>query len=413
METLSLYRLYQYVSRVIALNFEDSIYVTAEILQVRKVRGHMYLELAEKGPDEDILAQASAVVWKAQLAQLAPKLKQEPESILREGHEVRLKVNVDFHPRYGLKLVVQEIDEDYSAGKLLQKKQAIIQRLMQESLWQRNRSVSAPMVFQKIAIISSRTAAGYADFAAQLENNEAGYRFHTVLFSASMQGEMTGPEVVQSIENILMTPQSYDCIVIIRGGGAKSDLHDFDHYGIARAISLCPLPVLSGIGHETDESIADLSAYQSFKTPTAVAEFLIRRMRELEGRMIETLARILQSANRIGHQEKLMLQNLYQKIRMASLQNLVRNQHDLQKTIQLIRTRASSLVHGAQEEILQTEARINESNPEVILKRGFSMTIQNNRLVRYKTDLDPNAVITTHLADGSFESRLNLNDSES
>lgn len=413
METLSLYRLYQYISRVIALNFEDSIYVTAEILQVRKVRGHMYLELAEKGPDEDILAQASAVVWKAQLAQLAPKLKQEPESILREGHEVRLKVNVDFHPRYGLKLVVQEIDEDYSAGKLLQKKQAIIQRLMQESLWQRNRSASAPMVFQKIAIISSRTASGYADFAAQLENNEAGYRFHTVLFSASMQGEMTGPEVVQSIENILMPPQSYDCIVIIRGGGAKSDLHDFDHYGIARAISLCPLPVLSGIGHETDESIADLSAYLSFKTPTAVAEFLIHRMRELEGRMNETLARILQSANRIGHQEKLMLQNLYQKIRMASLQNLVRNQHDLQKTIQLIRTRASSLVHGAQEEILQTEARINESDPEVILKRGFSMTIQNNRLVRHKTDLDPNAVITTRLADGSFESRFNLNDSES
>jgi len=412
LETLSLYRLHQYISRVIALNFDDSLYVTAEILQARKVRGHIYLELAEKGSDEDILAQASAVLWKTQLALITPKLSQDPIDILREGHEVRLKVNVDFHPRYGLKLIVQEIDEAYSEGKLLQKKQAIIQRLMQESLWQRNRQAAAPLVFQNIAIISSKTAAGYSDFMDQLYTNEPGYQFKTVLFPASMQGEMTGPEVTLAMENILMDRFSFDCIVLIRGGGAKADLHDFDHYGIAKAISLCPLPVLSGIGHQTDESIADLSAFLSFKTPTAVAEFLIYRMLEFESRLQDIHLKINQEAGRISQQETLMLQSSYQKIRMTALQSLAQHQHDLQRTQQNLRTSSTSLVHTAQEEIIQLESKIDQSDPEVILKRGFSITIQNNRLIRQMEDLDPMAEISTVLSDGVIKSKMVPSDSD-
>ena len=206
---------------------------------------------------------------------------------MRAGLEVRVLVQPEYHQRYGLKLVVQDIDPAFTLGKLAGRRQENIQKLRTLDLLERNKNVPLPRVLQRIAVISSERAAGYRDFQTQLLENPFNYDFFAVLLPASMQGELVEKEVIQRLQEIERKKEQYDCIIIIRGGGAKTDLLAFDGLALSKAIAACSLPVLTGIGHDVDESVVDIVAHRALKTPTAVADFILHHNAAFEAELLE------------------------------------------------------------------------------------------------------------------------------
>ncbi|MFK7808972.1 MAG: exodeoxyribonuclease VII large subunit, partial [Saprospiraceae bacterium] len=285
-KTYSLYELNEYIRRIIALNVPRAIWLTAEIAQCNLSRGHLYLNLIQKNEEtEDLMAKSDAVIWSTDVRRLKRKLGKDFQSLVQEGVEVKIAVRVDYNERYGMKLIVEDIDPVYTIGKMEMVRRETIATLEKENLMHKNKALELPSVLQRIALISSETAAGYQDFMTQLANNNYGYSFNVKLFPTAMQGKNTSPEVVQQLERIDRFG-AYDCVVITRGGGAKLDLMAFDDYELNKAVANCKTPVISGVGHETDDSILDLIAKRSLKTPTAVAEFLINYNLQFESNLV-------------------------------------------------------------------------------------------------------------------------------
>lgn len=283
---LSLHELHQQIREELELAFPESYWVVAEIAQVSPDRrkGHCYLTLVDKGDDPrgQMLAQARATIWSARFQMLGRYFKEKTGQPLKAGLKILFQANVRFHELYGLSLDIVNIDPNYTIGDLARQRQETLKRLEAEGLLQANKEKELTLVPQRLAVISSATAAGYQDFIHQLRNNTFGYTFETTLFPASVQGNEAPASVKKAMALVARYQDRFDAIVIIRGGGSQTDLSCFDDYVIAAAIGHSPLPVLTGIGHERDESIADLVAHTRLKTPTAVANFLIDRFRSAE-----------------------------------------------------------------------------------------------------------------------------------
>ena len=286
MKTYSLYELNEFLRRVVALNFSESVWVTAEIGQIGLSRGHYYIRLLEK-EDDDIVAELSAVLWASDFKRLKRALGSNFETVFVEGLEVRLKGRLDFHERYGLKLVIEELDATYTIGKLEIQRRALIAELQNEELLRLNASLKVPSVWQRIAVISSETAAGWADFQNHISENIYAYQFDIQLFPSAMQGQFVERDMLQQLERIRLDKDRFDCVAIMRGGGAKLDLAAFDNPSVCRAVARFPLPVLTGIGHEVDYTVLDMVAHTALKTPTAVADFLIERNAQFESILVE------------------------------------------------------------------------------------------------------------------------------
>lgn len=253
MEKHTLYELNEYIRRIIALNLPAPVWVSCEIYQLNVSRGHRYLSLVQKAEGQDlIIAQSDAVLWQRQYRKLERKLGTGMQQLLSEGAAVLLQVSIDFSERYGLKLVIEDIDLSYTIGQLEQQRRATFERLKQEQLLARNRQVPLSLIPQRLAVISSPTAAGLEDLMRQLEQNEYGYQFQVRVFPAAMQGQNAPLEVAAQIRSIQSLTRPYDVIIIARGGGARLDLAAFDDYELCVAVAECPIPVLTGIGHEID-----------------------------------------------------------------------------------------------------------------------------------------------------------------
>jgi exodeoxyribonuclease VII large subunit len=282
---LSLYELHQQIRKELEAAFPENYWVVAEIAQVNidKRKGHCYLTLVDKGSDaRQMLAQARATIWGTRYQMLGRYFEEKTGQPLKAGLKVLLQASVRFHELYGLSLDISNIDPNYTIGDLVRQRQETLKRLEAEGLLDANKKIELPLVPQRLAIISSVTAAGYQDFIHQLQNNSYGYTFNTCLFPAVVQGNESPDSVAAAMAKIAKHKDRFDAIVIIRGGGSQTDLSCFDDYKIAAAIGQSPLAVLTGIGHERDESIADLVANTRLKTPTAVAGFLIDRFRQAE-----------------------------------------------------------------------------------------------------------------------------------
>ncbi|MEL6989763.1 MAG: exodeoxyribonuclease VII large subunit, partial [Bacteroidota bacterium] len=244
MDAVSLYELNEYIHRVLALNFQESIWVKCEIAQIQILRGQAYLEVIQKEDDGDnIIAKSSAIIWGRNLNFIEKKLKELSTQLLKQGSEILIKVNVEFHERYGLNLSIVDIDPSYTIGQAALKRQAIIDQLKKEHLLKKNTQIELPLVLQNIAIISSETAAGYIDFLEQLEHNDYGFQFNLWLYQSAMQGVNVEQDILLALDEIESDDISYDCVVIIRGGGSKLDLSWFDNYKLAKRIANFPLPV--------------------------------------------------------------------------------------------------------------------------------------------------------------------------
>ena len=276
-ERLKLSELNSLVKKAVSDAFTAPVWVIGEISELKTNRsGHCYLNLIEKEENGDaIIAQARATIWSYTFRMLQPYFESTTGQQLTEGLKVLVSVSVEFHELYGYSLNIRDIDPTYTLGDMARRRREIISRLQSEGVAEMNKELSLPLVPQKIAIISSSTAAGYLDFINQLTSNPAGYHFDLKLFPAIMQGNQAESSIISALDQIYLYEDFFDAVVIIRGGGSQADLSCFDNYNLAYYITQFPLPVITGIGHEKDDSIVDMVAHTRLKTPTAVAEFLI------------------------------------------------------------------------------------------------------------------------------------------
>ena len=283
----SLFQLNNQIKDVLSGAFSSAIWVIAEISEIKENRnGHCYLELIEKNEDE-IIARTRATIWSYTYRMLKPYFETSTGQLFTSGIKILVLVLVEFHPSFGLSLNIKDIDPTYTVGDLALQRKEIIDRLNNEGVFDMNKELELPLVPQNIAVISSATAAGYQDFMSQLANNGSGFKFYTKLFEAYMQGAEAVLSIIGALEKIFKYENFFNAVVIIRGGGATADLSCFDNYNLALNITQFPLPVITGIGHEKDDTVIDLVAHTRLKTPTAVAEFLINGMERFAEKLSE------------------------------------------------------------------------------------------------------------------------------
>ncbi|MFT5164981.1 MAG: exodeoxyribonuclease VII large subunit [Saprospiraceae bacterium] len=410
----TLFELNEYIRRVMALNFSEALWISCELAQVSESRGHMYLSLVQKeegdtviGDGEGkIIAQSEAVIWATDHRRLKRKLGSQFTQILQAGLEVLISVQVDFHERYGLKLIIKDIDPAFTIGKLELRRQETLQHLKKKGLLEKNKQRNLPPVLQRIAVISSERAAGFQDFQKQLVDNPYGYFIDFILLNAAMQGDNVKSEVIQRLEEINQNESYFDCAVIIRGGGAKLDLVAFDDADLCTAIANCKIPVVTGIGHDIDETISDLVAFYSLKTPTAVAEWIIQGNLYFEMEVLENGRAIKMLSQRLISEQYLEVERISQVLKLSAKSQL-QNQNRLLDYIEEELPRNSSKHLKNENKLLHhLETILDLLNPEKVLQRGFSMTLKDGKPVTNAKDLKPDDLIASVFADGRVKSKV-------
>ena len=332
---------------------------------------------------------------------LKPYFESETGATLRAGMKVLLLCDVEFHEVYGVSLNVRDIDPAFTVGEMAVRRAEIIRRLTDDGIVDMNKQQPLAPVPQRVAVISSATAAGYGDFCDQLRNNVFGYTFNIKLFPATMQGAQTEQSVVAALDKICDFIDNFDVVVIIRGGGATSDLVAFDNYNLALHCAQFPLPIISGIGHQRDESVVDLVAHTRVKTPTAAAEFLVARINDFEKNIDEMAQNVAFSAREVVHDELLRLQ---QRIARLGVVQRVCVRHDaaLQHLTMRLRNAAKMAISSEEKRMALVEKSIEYADPATLLQRGFTLTTKHGKIVKSVCDVAPGDIVTTHLADGAF-----------
>ena len=408
----SLLELNQMVRETIECEMPDEYWVEAELSECRELRGHCYMELIQK--DERTatpVAKAPAKCWANKWAVIHPYFERTTGQQLHAGMKVLLKVYAQFHEAYGFSWIVTDINPEYTLGDMARKRQEIIRQLKAEGVFDLQKELTLPPFCQHIAVISSQTAAGYSDFCNQLSDNPYGFQFQTQLFPAIMQGEGVEQSIIDALEKIYSLTSSFspltskfDCVVIIRGGGSTGDLSGFDTLALAENVANFPLPIITGIGHERDESILDMISHTRVKTPTAAAAFLIEHLKE-----------VLDVIN--GSQE-LITRYAQQKLSMLHSQLTIVSEA-IPRLFSIVKTRQEAKIDTLNQRIpmllerrllaenhrLQLmEEKLKALDPQLLLKRGYSITLHNGRAVKDATALKAGDEIETRLANGAIHS---------
>ena len=375
MTHFSLLELNQLVRNTLDGNLEPSYWVVAEIGDFRVTqKGHCYLELVQKEGD-NVVAKAKGTIWAYTFRNLRTWFEGITGRSLQTGLKLLLNVNVQFHELYGFSLNVRDIDADYTLGEKERRRKEIIEKIKKEGLFEANKSCFLPLVPQSLAVISSPTAAGYGDFTDHLENNPYGYKVRIKLFRSIMQGEEAVVSMQTAFERIASSREDFDVVVIIRGGGSQAELDCFDDYDLAVAIAKCPIPVITGIGHERDETIADLVAHTQLKTPTAVSEFLLTGFMQFESSLNEQLTRLQLRYERVIREQELILSDKYHHLRQHAL---ARIEHQKNRFVQVERQLETLSMHTLQFEAAELDrltAMVQSHDPENVLKRGYTISL--------------------------------------
>lgn len=402
----TLLELNEFIRQVLILNLPNAFWIKAEITQAKESRGHYYLDLIQKAENSDaILAQSQAILWQKDYRRLRRKIGKSLDYLLKEGLEVLLHAKVDFHERYGFKLLIQDIDPAYTLGQLELKRQETIQKLEKLYLLNKNKAKKLPLVLQRIAVISSENAAGLQDYQAQIANNPYAYRFKNVLFPAAVQGVFVERDILRQLIQISQQKEQFDAVIIIRGGGAKLDLAAFDSFVLCKTVAQFPLPVLTGIGHDIDETVLDMVAHTALKTPTAVADFMINRALHFESEIQEKGVQIKQLTQSLIQQQQLQLQQHQQFIQYQS-QLKVQSAYQL---LNYIEQEIPKLIQQGfkreNQDLERLEKMVTLLSPETALQRGFSIMTQGGRVIRSVHEVDSDTDIVTKLLDGEIRSR--------
>ena len=407
MEQFTLSKLNSYIRRVLAINFQDAIWISAELLSYKEKAGHAYLELVEKDEQDTIIAQSSAVIWKSSFAAIKKINAVDLLQILREGNEIRVLVQVDYNARYGLKLVVQNVDAAYTLGKIAQSRLRTVERLKKMGLWQKNKERALKPVLQSIAVISSKNSAGFIDFENHLLENNFAYKFRIQLYDVSVQGDKTVQEIQNAFHRIIKDASQFDLIIILRGGGSKHDLIEFDSFEISECISDSILPVFTGIGHFIDESIADLSAYSSLKTPTAVADAILNMNFNFEQSMIQKLQEISTQVRHLLNYSKQQILDFAQTYKSNSLKTIKIQERELTQWKHRLYFDGHKFLNATHNELIQYLNFLDSNDPNLILKKGYSLTYCKDQLLYKINELLPDEELTTLFSNGSITSTIN------
>ena len=416
-KALTLYELNSLVRETIEEELHQEYWVEAELSEVREVRGHCYMQLVQYDRSEEggkrkryentPIAQASAKCWQSSWQLLRPYFEKETGQRLHAGMKVLLQVYANFHETYGFSWIVTDIDPTYTMGDMARKRQEIIRVLKEEGVFDLQKELPLPLFCQRIAVISSANAAGYGDFVNQLENNEYGFQFHTRLFPAVMQGEDVEKSVIAALEQIFRgSENTFDCVVIIRGGGATADLSGFDTLALAENVANFPIPIITGIGHERDESILDMVSHTRVKTPTAAAAFLIDHLKEV----LEVLNDAQERITRYAQQKLSTLDAQLSVVAEAipRLFSVVKTRQDArldsmqEKMTMLIERRLETEQHRIQ---LVSE-KVKSLDPTLLLRRGYSITLHNGKVVKDVSVLNTGDELETRLAHGNVRSKV-------
>lgn len=391
--------------------FPERYWVTAEIADCKtNASGHCYLELIEKKAGSDkLLARQKAVIWSNVWFLLSSQFQLTTGTPLARGQKVLVEVSLSFHELYGMSLVITDIDPAYTLGDWAKRRQEILLRLKEDGVLDLNKELPWPLLPQRLAVISSATAAGYEDFCQQLK--ESGFAYDWKLFPALVQGEQAESSILQALDAILDEFHRFDVVVLIRGGGATADLSCFDSYELCAALAQFPLPVLTGIGHERDESVADLVAFKALKTPTAVAEFLNRKMTDQWEQLSDYASRLKWMASESVHRQQLGLQDCLMRAKLLTNKSLHEQQQWLSTLQERLHHRSLLPLQQAKHrlELLKSELRLY--NVEEQLKRGYSLTLRQGKIVKSVTALTAGDLIETRFRDGVLRSQV-INEDE-
>ena len=418
------------IRRSVQACFPDSYWVQAELSDVRaNSSGHCYLEFVQKDPSgNSLVAKARGIIWSGTYFRLKPYFESETGQAFVSGIKVLVKVSVNFHELYGYSLTVLDIDPTYTLGDMARRRREILSRLQQEGVLTLNKELELPELMQRVAVISSPTAAGYGDFCNQLAHNDFGFVFYTRLFPAVMQGEKVERSVISALDRIYREVDHWDVVVIIRGGGATSDLSGFDTYELAANCAQFPLPVITGIGHERDDTVIDMVAHTRVKTPTAAAEFLVNHLRRTAERL-ETfaqcvyqevpsmlsrererldswMARIPARVQMCLQREGFAQERLVKRLEMSVQACLQSERHRQELCLQRVENALSVRMQVERHRLELFSQRVKADSPDLLLKRGYSMTLKDGKAVTDASLLQPGDVVETRLAKGRFKSKV-------
>ena len=426
-KALTLYELNQMVHETITVAMSDEYWVEAEISDIREVRGHCYMELIQKDEYGNTpLARASAKCWKNKWMYISPHFERITGHILRAGMKILVQVYADFHETYGFSWIITDIDPTFTMGDMARKRQDIIRKLQEAGVLELQKELSLPLFTQRIAVISSEQAAGYGDFCNQLSENDYGFQFKLSLFRSIMQGEQIESSIISALNQINRKIDHFDVVVIIRGGGSTSDLSGFDSLLLAENVANFPLPVITGIGHDRDESVLDLVSHIRVKTPTAVATLLIDHLIEVYNRISDAQEELTQIVQRRIEIEKMRLNVISEKVPVLfsfvsnrqnawfdnlflRIQNAITNR--IRQTEQHLNSLSEMLSplyehirlrENHRLEILQQ--KIKAQDPMLILNRGYSITTLNGHVIRNAKNLKKGDILCTQMAKGKVTS---------
>lgn len=451
-EKLSLTELQLLIRDSLYTSLPGFFWVFAEIAEAKEnFSGHCYLELIEKHPDEtNVRARVRAVIWNNRYRLVKSSFESITGERLREGLKILFRAKIEYHEVYGLSLIITDIDPAFTVGEMALRRRQILLKLEEDGVISMNRELELSPAPKRIAVISSKNAAGYNDFIKHLNSNIYGYVFHTALFDAVMQGQETEESIISALNRISEYAGLFDAVAIIRGGGSQSDLSWFDNYNIAYHITQFPLPVLTGIGHEKDLTVTDIVAFHALKTPTAVADYLIERMVSAEsileelGNEISSLAseiiddkkeligswrlRLLPVAGMMLSSERKRLSALTVKMTLSGrkLLNgfmitqsdymkglrtntgvfLKRNQADLSGSAEIIKINSRNVLMKAVQTLEYQHNKLSVLDPLNVLKRGFTLTVKDGEIIKSVEMVNTGDKVTTIFRDGSVTSRV-------
>ena len=428
-ERLTLYELNCLVREVIDCEMPNEYWVEAELSECRESRGHCYMSLIQKDEKGATpIAKADAKCWASKWMMIRPYFERTTGQRLHPGMKVLLKVYAQFHEAFGFSWIVTDIDPTYTLGDMARKRQEIIRQLKEEGVFDLQKELSLPVFCQRIAVISSETAAGYGDFCNQLSENPYGFQFRTWLFPATMQGEEVERSIIAALNRINEACDKFDCVVIIRGGGATSDMSGFDTLALAENVANFPLPIITGIGHDRDESILDMVSHIRVKTPTAAAALLIDHLKHVLDTLEEAQGTIIHYAQQklstlqaqlsniseaiprlfsiVKTRQEARLDALYQRILSRIQQRSVVSQAEMTQLEQRLRTTLERRLTSERHRLEILEEKVHSLDPTLLLKRGYSITLHNGKAVKDPKTLQKGDTIETRLAHGIIHSEI-------
>ena len=382
-------------------------WVEAELSECREHSGHCYMELIEKDECNNTpIARASAKCWRQTWQVVRPCFERTTGQPLRAGLKVLLKVYAQFHEAYGFSWIVSDIDPTFTLGDMARRRQEIIRQLKEEGVFDLQRELRIPLFAQRIAVISAPSAAGYGDFCRQLEENSYGFRFSVRLFPAVMQGEQVEQSVIAALDAIYSSQGGFDCVVIIRGGGAAADLSGFDTLALAENVAQFPLPIITGIGHDRDESILDMVSHTRVKTPTAAAAFLIDNLRAILDRITQAETFISRYVNERIRSQQQRIDQLATLIPALAQRTLSDQRHRIEQLESRLPIAIERRLTEQKHRLERIALQLQGFDPQILLSRGYSITLHQGKAVRDPRQLKDGDEIETRVEKGTFRSTV-------